>query len=193
MEQTLEINPITEQNSLIQETVLKERQRLLGFIKKRIPKNSDAEDILQDVYFELIETYRLMRPVEQLASWLFTVARNKITDLYRKKGTESLDEIASKITDDDEKLFLADLIPNNLPNAEMILWQESVMETITKSLDEIPEEQKQVFIMHEFEDMSFKEMEDILHVPIKTLISRKRYAVLYLRTQLQTLYNELFN
>jgi RNA polymerase sigma factor (sigma-70 family) len=181
-----------QQDQMIQQTVSKERSRLLSFIRKRIPSGADAEDILQDVFFELVESYRLTRPVEQLASWLFSVARNKITDLYRKQKPSSLEEeMLGSFSDDDEQLLLADILPANSRSADTAMWQEAVMDLLEEALEELPSEQKEVFMMHELEDLSFNEIAVITGVPLKTLISRKRYAVLYLRERLQRLYNDL--
>ncbi len=164
----------------------------MDFIRKRIPKSSDAEDILQDVFYELVETYRLLKPVEQIASWMFRVARNKITDKYRKSKTESLeDELLGPISDEDEPLLLADLLDGQHISAETALWQEAVMDALSEALDELPSDQKEVFVMHELEGWSFNEIVDFTGVPIKTLISRKRYAILYLRERLQYLYDDL--
>ena len=193
MEGTAQISTtITGQDKIIQEAVSKERNRLMDFIRKRIPKSSDAEDILQDVFYELVETYRLMKPVEQVASWLFRVARNKITDKYRKSKTESLeDELLGPISDNDEPLLLADLLDGQHISAETVMWQEAVMDALSEALEELPVEQKEVFVMHELEGCSFNDLVDLTGVPLKTLISRKRYAVLYLRERLQYLYDDL--
>lgn len=180
------------QNAEIHKTVSMERAKLLSFIKSKVPAAEEAEDILQDVFFELIESRRLMKPVEKLASWLYTVARNKITDFYRKKKPLSLEEEFS-FSNDDEPLMLADILPamENAPEDEML--KEAIFEMMEEALDELPENQSAAFIMNEIEGKALNEIAEETGVPLKTVISRKRYAVLYLRERLQTLYNELFN
>ncbi|MBS1513733.1 MAG: sigma-70 family RNA polymerase sigma factor [Bacteroidetes bacterium] len=180
------------QNAEIHETVNTERAKLLSFIKSKVPAADEAEDILQDVFFELIESKRLMQPIEKLASWLYTVARNKITDFYRKKKPLSLEEEYS-FGSDDEPLMLADVLPamENAPEDEML--KEAIFEMMEEALDEIPENQSAAFVMNEIEGKTLNEIAEETGVPLKTVISRKRYAVLYLRERLQTLYKELFN
>jgi len=182
------------QNESIRLTVEKERKRLLDFIRKRVPTQEDAEDILQDVFFELVNTYRLMKPVEQIASWLFTVARNKITDRYRKKKPTSLeDHFAVRAGDDGDRLDISDFLPSNSNSPETEMMREAITDGLMAALEELPAEQREVFIMHEIEDKSFQEISDITGANVNTLLSRKRYAVLFLREQLQSLYNDLFN
>jgi RNA polymerase sigma factor (sigma-70 family) len=184
------------QNQQIQETVSRERARLLQFIRKRIPRPEDAEDIAQDVFHELTEMYRLMKPIEQMTSWLFTVARNKITDRFRKKKPALLEDVFSfKGGDSDGEGYLIDeLLPaaNVLP-ADAEMMRETIMDALMEALDELPEEQRDVFIEHELEDKSFKEIAEKTGVTINTLLSRKRYAVLHLRTRLKNLYSDLLN
>lgn len=180
------------QNAEIHETVSTERAKLFSFIKSKVPAVEEAEDILQDVFFELIESRRLMKPIEKLASWLYTVARNKITDFYRKKKPLSLED-EFRFSDEDEPLMLADILPaiQNAPEDEML--KEAIFELMEEALDELPENQSAAFIMNEIEGKTLNEIAEETGVPLKTVISRKRYAVLYLREKLQTLYNELFN
>jgi RNA polymerase sigma factor (sigma-70 family) len=194
-ELTLSMNPqlTGEQNRQIQEAVRKERQRLLDFIRRRVPAREDAEDILQEVFFELVEMYRLMKPVEQMASWLFTVARNKITDSYRKRKPSLFSDQVMGGTDDDDRLFLADLLPNNTLSPSDEMMREVILETVGEALEELPPEQREVFVGHELEGKSFKEMSVQLGVPLNTLLSRKRYAVLFLRERLRDLYNDLMD
>ncbi len=184
------------QNQQIQETVSRERARLLQFIRKRIPRPEDAEDIAQDVFHELTEMYRLMKPIEQMTSWLFTVARNKITDRFRKKKPVLLEDVFSfKGGDSDGEGYLIDeLLPaaNVLP-ADAEMMRETIMDALMEALDELPLEQREVFIEHELEDKSFKEIAEKTGVTINTLLSRKRYAVLHLRGRLKNLYNDLLN
>jgi len=182
------------QNDSIRLTVERERKRLLDFIRKRVPTQEDAEDILQDVFFELTNTYRLMKPVEQVASWLFTVARNKITDRYRKKKPTSLeDHFAVRAGDDGDRLDISDFLPSNSNSPETEMMREAISDGLMAALEQLPAEQREVFIMHEIEDKSFQEISEITGANVNTLLSRKRYAVLFLREQLQSLYNDLFN
>ncbi|WP_204378320.1 RNA polymerase sigma factor [Hymenobacter lapidarius] len=166
-----------------------------ALIRRRIPDEAEAEDLLQDVFAELVESYRLLKPVEQAAAWLFRVARNRITDLYRRKRSVSLEEAfgAAKASDDGEGLLLADLLPAPDDSPENRLLRETLMEALSDALAELPAAQRQVFVWHELEDKTFREMEAETGVPLKTLISRKHYAVLHLRKRLQKLYTELFN
>lgn len=179
------------QNQSVNETVSKESPRLLDFIRRRIPNADDAEDILQDVLHQLVETYRL-KPVEQVTSWLFKVARNKITDRFRKKKTESLErQMVHGKDDEGENLNLADLLPTENDSPEMLMFRTAFMEELETALDELPDEQREVFIMHEVEGLSFNEISAITGAGVNTLLSRKRYAVLYLRERLRDLYDEL--
>ncbi|GAB2471932.1 RNA polymerase subunit sigma-24 [Hymenobacter qilianensis] len=181
------------QDQQIQEAVRAQRGRLLQFIRRRIPNEAEAEDVLQDVFAELVESYRLLKPVEQAAAWLFRVARNKITDLYRRKKAVSLEnELVSGFDDEDDSLLLADVLPAPDDSPENRLLRETLMEALAEALEELPPNQRQVFVWHELEEKTFREMEAETGVPLKTLISRKHYAVQHLRKRLQKLYTELF-
>lgn len=189
---TLTLSMADEQNQSLIQVVEKERKRLLEFIRRRVPTQEDAEDVLQDVFYELVNTYRLMKPVEQMASWLFTVARNKITDRYRKKKPDSLEEHFAKRTGDDgDRLDISDFLPGNMNSPETEMMREAITQNLLKALEELPKEQRDVFVMHEIEDKSFQEIAEITGANTNTLLSRKRYAVLYLRERLQNLYNDL--
>lgn len=189
---TLPLTMIETQDRQIQDTIKRERRRLLDFIRKRVSRPEEAEDILQDVFYEMIQMYRLMKPIEQLASWLFTVARNKITDRYRKKKPLFIDDAFSfNARDEEEQYLLADLLPSKDYSLESQLMREEIMEAITVALEELPAEQREVFILHELEGKSFKEIMQMTGAPQNTLLSRKRYAVLYLRERLLHLYEEL--
>jgi RNA polymerase sigma factor (sigma-70 family) len=195
---TLHINPTMAdaQNRQIQETIRRERGRLLDFIRKRIPRQDDAEDIVQDVFYEFTEMYRLMKPIEQITSWLFTVARNKITDRFRKKKPELLEDVFvfRSGDDDSEGYLLDDLLPAaNVHPADVEMMRETIMEALMEALDELPTEQRDVFVQHELEDKSFKEIAEQTGVTLNTLLSRKRYAVLFLRERLRFLYEDLIN
>jgi RNA polymerase sigma factor (sigma-70 family) len=190
---TLEIKMTDQQNREITRIVEGERRKLLRFIRKRVSDDEEAEDILQDVFYELVESYRVFSRIERMSSWLFRVARNRITDRYRKKKTLSLDQQVVHSQGEEEPLFLADLIAGDAENGEVKMMNEMLMETIAFSLDELPPEQAQVFIWHELEDRSFQEMAETTGIPLNTLISRKRYAVLYLRERLRLLYSEIIS
>lgn len=167
-------------------------KRLNGFIRKRVQNQEDSDDILQDVYYQLVETDHLMKPIDQVAGWLFTVARNKITDWYRKKKPLSISGMAAQIEDESleevrDILFSNDDTPET-EYARSLLWAE-----LEKALEELPPEQRLVFEMHELMDISFKEISEQTGEPVNTLISRKRYAVLHLRERLRELYDEIIN
>lgn len=194
---TLHIDtPMADAQRQIQETVRRERGRLLAFIRRRIPRPEDAEDIAQDVFYELTEMFRLMKPVEQIASWLFTVACNKITDRYRKKKPVLLEDVFTfKSSADEDKAYLLDeLLPAaDVRSADVEMMRETIMEALMEALDELPAEQRDVFVHHELEDKSFKEIAEETGVTLNTLLSRKRYAVLYLRERLKSLYDDLLS
>ena len=163
-------------------------KRLLGFIKKRVPNDADAEDILQDVFYQFIGN---TQPIEQLTGWLFTVARNKITDRKRKHKPELLDDIFS--SDDESNFSWTDLFFNASNNPENEYLKNIFWETLNTALDELPEEQRTVFVQNELEGISFKDISAETGIAVNTLLSRKRYAVLHLRERLQTLKDELLN
>ncbi len=179
------------QNDQIQETVRRERGRLLDFIRRRLPDAEAAEDVLQDVFYELTEAYRLTRPIGRAAAWLFAVARNKIADWYRKPKALSLDApLANNTVSDDDVPMLMDFIGDD-DSPETELFREAFLDTLTAALSELPTEQRDVFWRHEMDGQSFNAMSAELGVPVNTLLSRKRYAVLHLRARLQDLYDDL--
>jgi RNA polymerase sigma factor (sigma-70 family) len=185
---------VKEQNDSINEAVNEHGSRLLGFIRNRVSDLEDAEDILQDVYYEFTETSRLPVPVEQVPAWLFRVARNKIIDKYRKKKTDRLDDVKSfNHSGEEEKYFLTDLLKANNESPEDRFDNSMLGLAIEEALEELPKEQREVFVMHELENKSFNEISAVTGVSVNTLLSRKRYAVLHLRKRLNNLYNELFN
>ena len=167
--------------------------RLQGFIRKRVRSNEDADDILQEVYYQLANADRLMKPIDQISAWLFTVARNRITDLYRKKKTESMPAFFSENGDDHLLSELRHLIFDNGGNPETEYLRSLVWIELEKALDELPEEQRLVFELTEMKGIPFKQISEQTGEPVNTLISRKRYAVLYLRERLQLIYDELIN
>ena len=184
------------QDQQIQTAVREQRGRLLRFIERRVPDPAEAEDILQDVFAELVESYRLLKPVEQAAAWLFRVARNRIIDRYRRvpaQRTVSLDAPLAGGDGDEPARLLQDVLPAPDDSPENRLLRETIMDALTDALAELPAEQRQVFVWHELEDRSFNEMVAETGVPLKTLISRKHYAVKHLRKRLQKLYDELFD
>ena len=182
------------QNQSIQETVKKESPRLLDFIRRRVPDAVDAEDILQDVFFQLIEASRLTKPIENVGAWLFTVARNKITDTFRKKKPESLEkQMGYSREEEGEMLNLADILPAQNDSPENKMLRSAVMEELEEALAELPTEQREVFMLNEIDGKSFKEISEITGASVNTLLSRKRYAVLFLRERLRDLYEELMD
>lgn len=179
-----------EQDRRISETVGQEQSRLRNFIRRRVPDPGDAEDILQDVFYELVEANRLLMPIEHVTGWLYRVARNRITDLFRKKKPEPFSD-AEQLADDGEVLFLEDLLPSSDAGPEAIYARNVLLEELDHALDELPEEQREVFVAHEIEGQSFKEIAAETGISVNTLLSRKRYAVLHLRERLRTVYEEL--
>lgn len=180
----------------LSETVKQERSRLLAFIRRRLPDPDEAEDVLQDVFVELTEAYRLAKPIERVAAWLFAVARNKISDWYRKSRpdasrTVSLDPVAG---DDDDLPVLGQwLTAADDSGPESAFFRETLMEALSSALAELPPEQREVFVQHELEGRSFRDMADEWHVSVNTLLSRKRYAVLHLRERLRDLYDDFLD
>ena len=178
------------QDRRIAETIEREGFRLRNFIRKRVSDERDAEDVLQDVFYELVEAYRLMKPVERVGAWLFRVARNRITDLFRKRTREALlsDSMANHSTE--EPLRLEDLLPSPDGGPEAAYARSVLVDELEAALNELPEEQRYVFIAHELEGRDFKELAAETGVSVNTLLSRKHYAVLHLRERLQDIYNE---
>jgi RNA polymerase sigma factor (sigma-70 family) len=179
-----------EQDQRISEAIETERIRLRNFIRRRVPDREDAEDILQEVFYELIETYRLMKPIEQVGAWLFRVARNRIIDLFRKKKTESLNQPVAIREEGDDELSLEDLLPSEEVGPEEAYARGVLLEALDDALEELPAEQRDVFIAHEFEGKSFKQLAEETGVGMNTLIARKRYAVLHLRRRLQAIFDD---
>jgi len=174
-----------EQDERITEVVEREQSRLMKFIRRRVPDPGDAEDILQDVFSELVEANRLLMPIEHVAAWLFRVARNRITDLFRKRKPVRLHNAGA----DDDPRF-EDLLPSPDAGPEAQYARSVLLEELAAALDELPEDQRDVFVAHELEGRSFKEMAEEFGVNVNTLLSRKRYAVLRLRERLREIYEE---
>jgi RNA polymerase sigma factor (sigma-70 family) len=189
---SLELTAI-ERDHQISDVVKREQSRLRNFIRRRVPDPRDAEDILQDVFYELVEANRLLMPIEHVTGWLFRVARNRITDLFRKKRPESFSDIAVPRNDDDddgEVLEIEDLLPSPDAGPEALYVRHVLLDELELAVDELPQEQRAVFVAHELEGRSFKEMAAESGVSVNTLLSRKRYAVLHLRERLQNIYDE---
>jgi RNA polymerase sigma factor (sigma-70 family) len=178
-----------EQDQRISEVVRQEQSRLRSFIRRRVPDPRDAEDILQDVFCELVEANRLLMPVEHVTGWLFRVARNRIADLFRKKKPESFSDTGIA-GEDGELLRLEDLLPSPDAGPEALYARNLLLDELELAVDELPKEQREVFIAHELEGRSFKQMAAGTGVSVNTLLSRKRYAVLHLRERLQSIYDE---
>ena len=178
-----------EQDQRISDVVEREQSRLRNFIRRRVPDAGDAEDILQEVFYELVESNRLLMPIEHIGAWLYRVARNRIIDLFRKKKPEPFSEVGS-VDDDGELLQFEDLLPSPDAGPEAVYARSVLFDELEAAVDELPEEQREVFLAHEVEGRSFKELAAETGVSINTLLSRKRYAVLHLRERLQSIYGE---
>ncbi|HTM90256.1 MAG TPA: sigma-70 family RNA polymerase sigma factor [Terriglobales bacterium] len=179
----------TEQDRRISAAVQKERVRLRSFIRRRVADEADAEDILQDVFYEFVQAYRLMKPIEQAGAWLFRVARNRIIDLYRKRKHDPLREPPG-FAEDGESFNLEDLLPSPESGPEAVFARSLLLAELDDALDELPEEQREVFVAHELEGQSFRELAAATGLSVNTLLSRKRYAVLHLRRRLKAIHSE---
>ena len=173
---------IDEQDQFIAEAFERDEPRLRSFIRKRVLDTGDAEDVLQDVFYELTQAYRLMKPVEQVTAWMYRVARNRITDLFRKQKAVSLSD---SVAQDEDAPALEDLLPSPDAGPDAIYARNLLFEALDEALEELPEEQREVFIAHELLGRSFNEMSEETGTSVNTLLSRKRYAVLHLRKRLQ--------
>src|SRR6202171_1073113 len=178
-----------EQDQRISDVVKREHSRLRNFIRRRVPDPRDAEDVVQDVFYELVEANRLLMPIEHVTGWLFRVARNRITDLFRKKRPESFGD-AAVAGEESELLQLEELLPSPDAGPEALYARNVLLDELELAVDELPEEQREVFVAHEFEGRTFKEMAAESGVNVNTLLSRKRYAVLHLRERLQSIYDD---
>ncbi|HMU69605.1 MAG TPA: RNA polymerase sigma factor [Chitinophagales bacterium] len=179
-----------QQQVIIEEAVKRERKKLLQFIRTRVANEEDARDILQDVFYQLASNHTMVETIENMASWLYRVTRNRIIDWYRKRKTDSMDVMAAYDDEGEDGYFtgLATLSTDNSDNPDTLYERQLVWETMYNALAELPEEQREVFILHELENKSFNEIAEITGAPLNTLLSRKRYAVLHLRERLQGLY-----
>jgi RNA polymerase sigma factor (sigma-70 family) len=189
MDKALSIISMTEQDLHISEVVAEERPRLRNFIRRRVPDPADVEDIVQDVFYELVEANRMLMPIEHVTGWLFRVARNRITDLFRKKKPDRFSETAIA-GEDGELLRIEELLPSPDDGPEALYFRTALLDELEIALGELPEEQRDVFVAHEIEGRSFKEIAAEAGVNVNTLLARKRYAVLHLRERLQDVYEE---
>jgi RNA polymerase sigma factor (sigma-70 family) len=190
MNEVLSTNWMTiEQDQRIYDAVKLDEARLRNFIRRRVADQSDAEDILQDVFYELVEAYRMLKPVEQVSAWLFRVARNRITDLFRRRRPAAIGN-DPVVAEDGELLLIEDLLPSPDAGPEAVYTRNVLLEELDAALDELPEEQREIFIAHELEGYSFKELAAATGLSVNTLLSRKHYAVIHLRHRLQIIYDE---
>jgi RNA polymerase sigma factor (sigma-70 family) len=178
-----------EQDQRISEVVKREGSRLRNFIRRRVADPRDAEDVLQDVFYRLVEANRLLMPIDHVTGWLFRVARNRITDLFRKKQPENFSDTALQ-NEEGEALQIEDLLPSPDAGPEALYFRNLLLDELALALDELPDEQREVFVAHELEGRSFKELAEETGVSVNTLLSRKRYAVLHLRERLQDIHDE---
>lgn len=177
-----------EQDRQVTEVVSREESRLRSFIRRRVPEAADAEDVLQEVFHELVEANRLLVPIEHVTGWLFRVARNRITDLFRRKRPGRFDAVAVE-SDEGERLGIDDLLPSREAGPEARYARSVLLEALEEAIEELPDDQREVFVEHEIEGRSFKDMAEESGVSINTLLSRKRYAVLRLRERLRDVYD----
>lgn len=189
MDEPLSATSMTEQDRQISEVIADQRLRLRNFIRRRVPDPCDAEDILQEVVYELVEANRLLMPIEHVTGWLFRVARNRITDLFRKKKPEAFSDAAVE-GEDGELLQIEDLLPSPDAGPEALYFRNVLLDELENAFSELPGEQREAFVAHELEGRSFKELSAESGVSVNTLLSRKRYAVLHLRERLQSIHDE---
>ncbi len=190
MEETLSIAAMAEQDRQISEVIAGERSRLRNFIRRRVPNEADVEDLVQEVFYELVEANRLLMPIDYVTGWLYRVARNRITDLFRKKRPENFSD-AAVMDEDGELLRIEDLLPSPDAGPEALYARKALLAELDTALRALPGEQREIFIAHEVEGRSFKELSAESGVSVNTLLSRKRYAVLVLRRRLQRVHDEL--
>jgi RNA polymerase sigma factor (sigma-70 family) len=189
MDEPSSITLMTEQEPQISKVIAEERSRLRNFIRKRVANEADVEDLLQEVFYELVEANRLLMPIEHVTGWLFRVARNRITDLFRKKSAETFSDAVVE-DEDGELLQIEDLLPSPDAGPEALYVRHWLLDELEFALGELPDEQREVFVAHELEGRSFKELSAESGVKVNTLLSRKRYAVLHLRERLQSIHDE---
>jgi RNA polymerase sigma factor (sigma-70 family) len=189
MDDPAHVIQMTGQRRPISEIVAEEGTRLRNFIRRRVPDPADAEDIAQEVFYELVEASHLLMPIEHVTGWLYRVARNRITDLFRKKKPEPFSDAAVE-DEDGELLRIEDMLPSSDAGPEALYVRNMLLDELELALDELPDEQRDVFVAHEIEGRSFKELSAETGVSVNTLLSRKHYAVLHLRERLRNIYDE---
>ena len=189
MGEPVSVTSMIEQDRQISEVIAEQRFRLRSFIRKRVPNEADVEDLLQEVFFELVVANRMLMPIDYVTGWLFRVARNRITDLFRKKKPETFTD-AAILDDEGELLQIEDLLPSPDAGPEAIYLRNLLLDELESALAELPAEQREIFVAHELEGRSFKELSAESGVSVNTLLSRKRYAVLHLRQRLQSIHDE---
>jgi RNA polymerase sigma factor (sigma-70 family) len=189
VDEPVSVISMVEQDRQISEVIAEQRPRLRSFIRKRVPDESDVEDLLQEVFFELVEAYRLLKPIDYVTGWLFRVARNRITDLFRKKKPETFADLAV-VDEKGELLRIDEMLPSNDEGPDALYMRTLLFDELQAALSELPAEQREVFIAHELEGRSFKELATESGVNVNTLLARKRYAVRHLRERLQRIYDE---
>jgi RNA polymerase sigma factor (sigma-70 family) len=192
MDDSPSIAKMSERDRRIAEIFAEEGARLRNFIRRRVPNEEDAEDLLQDVFYEVTLASRLAAPVERWGAWMFRVARNRIIDLFRKKKIERLGSEPVAVSEEGEELLLEDVLPSRDAGPAAEYARSVLLEEIEEALEELPEEQRTVFIAHEVEGYSFKEIAARTGVSVNTLLSRKHYAVVHLRKRLQTVRDEFW-
>ncbi len=190
MGEAVSVLSMVEQDRQISEVIAEERPRLRNFIRRRVPDEADVEDLLQEVFYELVEAHRLLKPIDYVTGWLFRVARNRITDLFRKKKPETFADLAVE-DEEGELLRIDDLLISGDDGPEALYIRHSLFEVLEAAMSELPREQREVFIAHELEGRSFKELSAESGVNVNTLLARKRYAVRHLRERLQKIYDEI--
>jgi RNA polymerase sigma factor (sigma-70 family) len=181
---------MAEQDKRLTRTIVREQDRLRNFIRRRVADESEAEDILQDVFYELIEAYRLMKPIEQVGAWLYRVARNRIIDGFRKKKPEPFSPTKDPNSEDGASLSLEELLPSPDAGPEAAYARAILLDELEAAVDELSEDQREVFLAHELDGFSFKEISAETGVSVNTLLSRKHHAVVHLRRRLQSIHDD---
>jgi len=193
MDEPLSTFWMAEQDQRITAAIAQEQGRLRNFIRKRVADESEVEDILQDVFYELIAASRLMQPIEQMSAWMFRVARNRIIDLFRKRRPAASTSDSLSVAEDGEELLLEELLPSPDAGPDAAYARGVLLDELDAALDELPEEQREVFVAQELEGRSFKELAEETGLNVNTLLARKHYAVLHLRKRLRAIYDEFLN
>jgi RNA polymerase sigma factor (sigma-70 family) len=186
----MSVASMMEQDREISEVMAEERPRLRSFIRRRVPNEADVEDILQEIFYELVQARRLLMPIDYVTGWLFGVARNRITDMFRKKRPENFSDAAG-VDDDGEPMAMEDLLPSADAGPDAVYFRGVLLQELELALDELPRKQREVFVAHELDGRTFKEISAETGVGVNTLLSRKRYAVLHLRARLKTIHDGL--